>query len=444
MKNEQIKVKCIDLDEEGKGIIEVRGKKISVPNLMFGETVIVEIFQRKGETSAKIIQIVEGSKSRVSPKCTYYDKCGGCQLQHMNTVAQADFKQRTVEKLLKKYHSVNKIISMKEPYYYRNKVHSTVVYDIKKNIVSGIYEENSHRVTPVDECITQDENANKIINSIIGIMKVYKMKPYSEDSGEGFLRHILIKTGFESKQIMVVLVVASQIFPGKNNFVKLLLKKHPEIATIVMNINNQKTSMILGNTEKVLYGTGYIEDTLCGCVFQISPKSFYQINPIQTEILYKKAISLAQLSGKETVLDAYCGIGTISLIISDKAKSVMGVELNKEAIKDAIKNAKRNNIANVIFYNDDAGEFMKKLVAEKTNVDVVFMDPPRSGSDERFLAALIELNPKRIVYISCNPVTQERDLKYLTQNKYEVKEIQPVDMFPQTYHVETVVSIERK
>jgi 23S rRNA (uracil1939-C5)-methyltransferase len=234
------------------------------------------------------------------------------------------------------------------------------------------------------------------------------------------------------------------VFPGKNNFVDALLKKHPEITTIVMNVNNRKTSVVLGDVEKVLYGKGYIEDTLCGCIFQISPKSFYQINPIQTEILYSKAIEMARLKRDEAVLDAYCGIGTISLIVSSRVKSVIGVELNKDAVKDAIRNAKRNNITNAYFYNDDAGEFMVKLAEEKKKMDVVFMDPPRSGSDAKFLSSILRLAPKQVIYISCNPVTQERDLSHLTKNGYKVTEIQPVDMFPQTFHVECIVRLEKK
>jgi 23S rRNA (uracil1939-C5)-methyltransferase len=333
---------------------------------------------------------------------------------------------------------------MDEPYYYRNKVHSTVTYGQKREIISGIYEENTHSVIPIQECMIQDRKADEIIASVRELMKAFKMKPYDEDTGEGFLRHILVKTGFASKQVMVVLVVSSQVFPGKNNFVDALLKKHPEITTIVMNVNNRKTSVVLGETEKVLYGKGYIEDTLCGCIFQISPKSFYQINPIQTEILYSKAIEMARLKGNEAVLDAYCGIGTISLIVSSRVKSVIGVELNKDAVKDAIRNARRNNITNAYFYNDDAGEFMVKLAEEKQKMDVVFMDPPRSGSDAKFLSSILRLAPKQVIYISCNPVTQERDLSHLTKNGYKVTEIQPVDMFPQTFHVECIVRLEKK
>jgi 23S rRNA (uracil1939-C5)-methyltransferase len=444
MIKEQIKVKCIAMDEEGKGIVKIRGKEVHVPKLIEGETAIVEVFQNKNYINAKVIKIEEKSKNRVAPECTHFNQCGGCQLQHLSYEAQSDFKQKNVEKLMGKYNKVNKILTMKQPYYYRNKIHSTLSQDKKGKIISGIYEENSHRVIPIEQCAIQDERADKIIASIRELMKSFKMRAYDEDTEQGFLRHILVKTGFVSNQVMVVLVVASQVFPGKNNFVSALLKKHPEITTVVMNINNRKTSVVLGNLEKVLYGKGYIEDTLCGCVFQISPKSFYQINPIQTEILYSKAIDMAGLRGTETIIDAYCGIGTISLIVSSRVKNVIGVELNKDAVKDAVNNAKRNNINNVKFYNDDAGDFMVELARDKQNIDVVFLDPPRSGSDEKFLTSLIKLMPKKVIYISCNPVTQERDLKALIEHGYKVEEIQPVDMFPHTYHVECCVLLCRK
>jgi len=443
MSREQVKIKCIGMDEEGKGIVKIKGKEVHVPNLIDGETAVVEVLCQRNFINAKVIRIEEKSEYRVEPKCKYFNKCGGCQLQHLSLEGQRKFKQKSVEKLMKQYHKVNEIIMMEKPYFYRNKVHSTLAYDKNGKIISGIYEENTHNVIPIEECIIQDRRADEIIASICKIMRVHKMKPYNEDTGQGFLRHILVKTGFASNQIMVVLVVSSQIFPGKNNFVRELLKKHPEITTIVMNVNDRKTSMVLGNVEKVLFGKGYIEDTLCNCVFQISPKSFYQVNPIQTEVLYNKAIDMAKLKGNEAVLDAYCGIGTISLIVSSKVKNVIGVELNKDAVKDAIKNAKRNKITNAFFYNDDAGDFMVSLAMKKQNVDVVFMDPPRSGSDEKFLSSLVRLSPKKVIYISCNPVTQERDIKFLTKHGYKVEEIQPVDMFPATGHVENVVLITR-
>lgn len=382
-------------------------------------------------------------KYRVKPPCPYYDKCGGCQIQHMSYEGQSKFKQAKVQELLGSFCKVNDILTMEDPYYYRNKVHSTFSYNKKGEIIAGIYRENTHDVINIDKCMIQDSKADEIIGTIKDFMKSFKMKPYDEDTGEGFLRHVLIKRGFSTGQVMVVLVVSSKIFPGKNNYIKALVKKHPEISTIIMNINNRKTSVVLGNEEAILYGKGYIEDILCGVKFQISAKSFYQVNPIQTEILYNKAIEMAKLKGNETVIDAYCGIGTIGLIVSSKVKNVIGVEVNNDAVKDAIRNAKQNNIKNAYFYNDDAGDFMVELASENKKIDLVIMDPPRSGSDEKFLSSLVKLSPEKVVYISCNPETQKRDLEYLVKKGYKVREIQPVDMFPQTTHVECVVGIQR-
>ncbi|MDF2803488.1 MAG: rlmCD 1, partial [Anaerocolumna sp.] len=260
----------------------------------------------------------------------------------------------------------------------------------------------------------------------------------------GLLRHVMIRTGYASGEIMVVLVLASPILPSKNNFVKALREQHPEITTIVVNVNDKKTSMVLGNKEQVIYGKGYIEDTLCGKVFRISPKSFYQVNPVQTEVIYNKAIEMADLTGTETVVDAYCGIGTIGLIAADHVNKVIGVELNKDAVRDANINAKRNDATNIEFYNNDAGEFMSQMAEQKETVDVVFMDPPRTGSNEQFMDALASLKPKKVVYISCNPITLERDLEYLTKKGYKAVKAVPVDMFPWTGHVETVCLLERK
>ncbi|MDR7855192.1 23S rRNA (uracil(1939)-C(5))-methyltransferase RlmD [Tissierella sp.] len=384
------------------------------------------------------------AKYKAKAPCPYYVKCGGCQLQHISNEGQSIYKQTFVEDLLNSFGKVNDILSMEDPYYYRNKIHSTFSYDKKGQIISGFYQENTHNVINIDKCIIQDSKADEIIETIKGFMKSFKMKPYDEDTRQGFLRHVLIKRGFSTGQVMVVLVVGTKIFPGKNNYLKALVKKHPEISTIIMNVNNRKTSVVLGDEEIVLYGKGYIEDILCGVKFQISAKSFYQVNSIQTEVLYNKAIEMAKLKGNETIIDAYCGIGTIGLIMANKVKDVIGVEVNKDAVKDAIRNAKQNNIKNAYFYNEDAGDFMVKLANENKKIDLVMMDPPRAGSDEKFLSSLVKLSPEKIVYISCNPETQARDLRYLVKKGYEVEEIQPVDMFPQTEHVETVCLLERK
>lgn len=348
-----------------------------------------------------------------------------------------------MQKLLGCFGHIESIIGMEQPYHYRNKVSAAFSRDKKGNIISGIYEEHSHRVVPVDSCLLENERADAIIVTIREMLHSFKIRVYDEDTGYGLLRHVLVRTGYATGEIMVVLVTASPVFPSKNNFVKALRQKHPEITTIVQNINGRGTSMVMGDREQVLYGKGYIEDVLCGKRFRISPRSFYQVNPVQTEILYKTAIRYADCKKKERVLDAYCGTGTIGMIASDHAREVIGVELNRDAVRDAVINARYNGVKNISFYQKDAGEFMCQLAQQNEKVDVVFMDPPRSGSDEAFLNALATLRPARVVYISCNPETLKRDLEYLTKRGYEVKRMQPVDMFPGTGHVETVALLSR-
>lgn len=374
--------------------------------------------------------------------CPYAEKCGGCNMLDGNYVQHLNMKQKLVEGYLKGICEVMPIVGMKEPYYYRNKVHA-VYANTKQGIISGVYQEGTHRVVPIDSCKIEDAKADKIIVDIRNLMKSFRMKAYDEDRGFGFLRHVLIRRGFHSGEIMVVLVTGTPIFPSKNNFIKELRRLHPEITTILQNINDRKTSMILGERELVLYGKGYIEDTLCEKTFRISAKSFYQVNPIQTELLYKKAIELAALTGKERVIDAYCGIGTIGLIASDAAKEVLGIEVNPDAVRDAIRNAKANRVKNIQFYRADAGAYMVQMAEQDMRADVVLMDPPRAGSDEAFLSSVVKLAPERIVYISCNPETLARDLKYLKQKGYEAGKAWPYDMFPWTGHVETVVLLSK-
>lgn len=334
---------------------------------------------------------------------------------------------------------------METPYHYRNKVSAAFALARNQQIISGVYQDSTHRIVPVDHCLIEDPKADEIICSIRRLMKSFKLLPYDEVTQKGFLRHVLIKRGFATNQIMVVLVTSTPVFPAKKRFTEALLKLHPEITTILMNLNDRYTSMVLGEQEKVLYGPGKIQDILCGCQFQISAKSFYQINPAQTEALYLKAMEYAGLTGSETVIDAYCGIGTIGLVAAKRgAKKVVGVELNRDAVKDAIENAKLNKLSNAWFCAGDAGEFMLEMSLEKEPADVVFMDPPRAGSDRTFLSSLIALSPQKVVYISCNPETQQRDLRYLTsKGPYRVTRIQPVDMFPHTNHVETVCLLSK-
>ena len=376
-------------------------------------------------------------------KCSYSGKCGGCQSQGMDYGSQLQEKQKYVQKLLKNYGKPEPILGMENPYYYRNKVHAVYKHQRNGEIVSGIYEEGTHKVVPVESCQIENQEADKVIQTIRKLAKSFKIKIYNEDSGYGLLRHVLVRYGKITGEMMVVLVAASPVFPSKNNFVKALRKEHPCITTVVLNINDRATSMVLGDRNIILYGKGYIEDELCGCRFRISPNSFYQVNPVQTEVLYKKAISLAGLTGKEKVIDAYCGIGTIGLIASSHCKEVIGIELNREAVKDAVGNAKRNGIKNVRFYQGDAGEFLVSMAQKGEKADVVFMDPPRSGSSEKFMESAVKMGPEKIVYISCNPDTLERDLKYLTRKGYRVGKICPVDMFPFTAHTEVICQLEK-
>ena len=377
-------------------------------------------------------------------KCTVSKKCGSCQYQGISYKEQLAVKQKKMNKLLKKFANVKPIIGMENPFYYRNKVHAVFDRDRKGNIICGTYEAKTHKVVPVEECLIEDKISQEIIRTIRDMLKSFKIKTYDEDTGYGLLRHVLVRRGFSTGEIMVVLVAASPIFPSKNNFVKALRKKYPQITTVVLNVNDKKTSMVLGERDIVLYGKGFIRDNLCGCSFRISPQSFYQVNPVQTEILYKTAIEYAGLGRKETVIDAYCGIGTIGLVAAGKAKNVIGVELNPDAVHDAKINARENKITNTRFYQGDAGEFMEKMAEEGERADVVFMDPPRTGSDKKFMSSVIKLAPSRIVYISCGPESLARDLEYFTEHGYTVRKIQPVDMFSFTDHCENVVLLCRK
>ena len=376
-----------------------------------------------------------------SSQCPFSKKCGGCEYMDKTYDEQLGIKAKWLKGLLKPFCKVEGIIGMEEPYHYRNKVHAVFGIDRGHNIISGTYEAGTHKIVPIDTCLIENEKADEIIATIRQLLKSFKIKTYDEDTGYGLLRHVLIRVGHVTGQIMVVLVLSSPVMPSKNNFVKALREKHPEITTIVVNVNNKNTSMVLGDKQQVIYGKGYIEDVLLGKTFRISPKSFYQVNSVQTEKLYNLAIKYASLTGKERVVDAYCGTGTIGMAAADKALEVIGVELNADAVKDAVENAKRNNIKNISFYNNDAGNFLLGMAEQHTRVDVLLMDPPRSGSSEQFLDAIRQIKPKRIVYISCNPETLARDLKIITKMGYKVDHAAGVDMFPWTAGLEACVSV---
>ena len=371
-------------------------------------------------------------------KCYYAKKCGGCAYIHEEYENQLIEKQKSVQALFPRT-KVSPIVGMDNPYHYRHKVYATFGYKEDGLVHAGMYEENSHNLIFAKDCLIQHNIANHIIQMLCDIANKLHIEPYNEDTQYGVLRHAYVRVSHATNKALVVIVIGSKELPGSKTFVKELLEKEPRISSIVLNYNRKDTSLILGDTDKVLYGPGYITDTIHDIEFRISPKSFYQINPVQTEKLYSIAIELANLKKTDNVLDACCGIGTISLCAAKSVNSVTGVEISKDAIKDAIYNAKKNHINNAYFYAGDAGEFIDSLIDKP---DVVFLDPPRSGMSKQAIDALIRLKTSRIVYISCNPETQARDVKQLVKEGYRINKIVPVDLFPYTKHVENVISLE--
>lgn len=374
--------------------------------------------------------------------CPVSRRCGACQLLALPYPRQLAEKQRRLEALLGQFGPVSSIWGMEQPAHYRCKVQAAFGAGPRGAVVSGTYEPGSHRLVPVEACLLEDEGAGRILASIRALAKSFHIPIFDDRTGRGLLRHVLIRKGWATGQVLVALVTASPVFPGSRNFVQELCRLHPEVTTVVQNINGRHTSMVLGEQEKVLYGKGFIEDVLCGLTFRISARSFFQVNPLQAQRLYTAAVELAALTGRETVLDAYCGTGTIGLIASLHAGTVVGVEQNSDAVRDATANARKNQRGNVRFVCEDAGEYLARRAAAGPRPDVVFTDPPRAGCSDTFLGALLAAAPARIVYISCNPETLARDLRRLTP-QYRVEAIQPVDMFPHTEHIETVALLAK-
>ena len=386
-------------------------------------------------------------------RCTVSRRCGGCSRIDVPYAEQLAAKDAHVARLVADAGladaRVLPIIGMKEPFHYRNKVTSPFAPGKRgpnggREILTGMYAAGTHRIVPTDECLIENEQAHAIIRAIRSIMKKHGIAPYDEDKGRGFMRHAVVRVGHESGEVLVTLVTNDDAFPNSKSFCRELVKRCPYVTTVVQNVNTRQTNVILGQRENKLYGPGFILDTLCGLSFRISSQSFYQVNAVQTTVLYEKAVELAQLDGTQSVVDAYCGTGTIGLVAATRgARSVVGVDSVESAIRDARENARHNGVENARFVAADAGDFMRGLAAEGERADVGLMDPPRAGSTEQFLDALAALSPKRVVYISCNPTTQMRDLRYLEAAGYRVGVVQPVDMFPHTDHVETVVSLTR-
>ena len=432
-----VKVKCNRLNYDGKGSFVFKGNEYSVSNLLPTEQAMVEI----NRNNVKRIELLNESKARVKVNCNQYENCGACNLLHINYQNEAQLKQDFIGGMYHR-HEVNNILYGVDRFNYRNKVIASFSVDKKGNVVSGMYEENSHKVVPLTNCLIQNKTANEIIATIMLLMKKHRVNPYNEHRRMGILRHVLIRTNTKG-EALVTFVLNDSRFPQRKAFYNDLRMAHKNIKTVISNINSRKTSVVLGDEEIVAYGDGYIEDILLGKKFKISSKTFYQINHAQTEILYSKAIEMAHLNKYDRVLDAYCGIGTIALSVADMCKEVIGVEINKHSIRNAIDNAKYNNIKNAFFIADDCTNYMNHAANTKERFNCVFLDPARDGCSKEFLKSLIAMNVRKVVYISCNPITQREDITFLQQFGYRIKEIQPVDMFPGTSHVENIVLLEK-
>lgn len=426
-----------DYDLNLKGVVTINKKDYSLNNCILGETLDLETSGKFSNEKIDKVFIKSKSPNRIKPKCPIFISCGGCCLQHIDYQEQLKIKKKLVEKLFHDlpHPQILNTIGMKDPFHYRNKC-QVVFKPQKGKIISGFYEEGTHNLINYDFCYLQDKKANEIIAIIKDLMVKFRLHAYDEDKKIGLLRHVLIKTSTK-QEILVVLVTSTFNFPGKNNFIKALVAKCSKITTIIQNVNSKTTNMVLGDKEEIIYGKGYIFDELLNYTFKITSKSFYQINYEQTIQLYQTAIDVAGITKSDVVLDAYCGVGTIGIIASKKAYKVIGVELNPDSVSNAIVNAKLNKIKNVSFFNQDATTFMINLARKKEKIDIIIMDPPRSGATQEFLRSVLTLLPKKIIYISCNPKTQVNDLKILL-NKYKIDLIQPVDMFPHTQHIETI------
>ncbi|HIZ64919.1 MAG TPA: 23S rRNA (uracil(1939)-C(5))-methyltransferase RlmD [Candidatus Blautia pullicola] len=377
-------------------------------------------------------------------RCRLKEKgCGGCTMLELPYEAQLQKKQKQIKKLLGKYGKPKPILGMENPWHYRNKVISTFTWGPGKKLASGIYAQGTHRVIPVKECLLHQPLLDEAVRAVRQAASEFHYPPYDEDRRTGLIRHVLVRHSLTKNQVLAVLVTASPILPGARAFANRVQQLCPQITTVIQNINPRSTSAVLGYQEKILKGKGYLEDTLCGIRFRLSASSFYQVNPVQTEILYRKAIEAADLDKTKTVLDAYCGVGTIGLTAARQAKSVLGVELNKSAVRCAVENARLNDIRNARFVCQDATAFIQKMAARGERVDVVFMDPPRAGSTPEFLHAVSDMGPEKLVYISCNPQTQSRDLELLAKGGWQVKMIQGVDMFPHTDGIESIVLLSK-
>ena len=440
-----IKGKCVDISSEGKGVIKTVYGVVFVDSLLLGEEAEIEItYAGKGVSYGAIKKLLTFSKDRITPKCPVSTACGGCTFQNATYEYELRYKKHKVEEDLKRIGhleniKVNDVIGMDNPEHYRNKIQVPIGKE-NKHVIYGFYKSKTHKIIPIKQCNIEDLKAGPMLQNIAKLMEEFHIDPYNEDYRTGIIRHVLIRTSLSTNEVMVVLVSNVDTFPGRNNFIKELVKRCPEISTIVYNVNKRDTNVILGESDKTLYGKGFITDEILGLKFNISSQSFFQVNPIQVQKLYKTALDYACLSKDDVVLDAYAGVCTIGLLAAPHVKKVTSVEVVKSAVINGLNNAKLNNINNIEIIEADCTDYINKKLP---HFDVVIMDPPRKGSTPEFLSAIKRIKPSRLIYISCDPSTLARDLEIL-KDTYDIKTVQPVDMFPRSFHIETICKLSLK
>ncbi|MBU5485183.1 23S rRNA (uracil(1939)-C(5))-methyltransferase RlmD [Clostridium sp. MSJ-11] len=446
-KNKDYIVDITGFASEGQGVAKVQDFTIFISGAIKGEKCKIKVVKvNKNYAFGKIVEIIEYSPYREEPICHIYNQCGGCQMQHLSYEGQLEFKKQKVQDVMKRIGKIDvevePVMGMKEPYRYRNKVQLPVGRE-NEEIHIGFYAERSHKIINMDNCHIQDEIGDKAVKLMREWITKYNIETYNEEKHKGIIRHIMIRKAFRTGEVMVVVVTRGEELPYKNEFVDIMIKNIPGLVSIIQNVNKDKTNVVLGLKNKTLWGKDSIVDYIGKYKFNISPLSFFQVNPAQTEILYEKALEYAELKGEEVVFDAYCGTGTISLFLSEKAKKVYGVEIIPEAIENAKINTRENGVNNAEFIVGKSEEVIPELIQRGIKADVVVVDPPRKGCERSLLEAMAKMSPQKIVYVSCDPATLARDLGILEELGYKTEKVQPVDMFPQTAHVETIVLIQR-
>lgn len=447
-KNMEVELIIDNLGHEGEGVGRYHGFTLFVPGALPNERIRAKVLKvKKSFGYAKLLEVLESSNDRVLPPCPIYDKCGGCSLQHLSYEAQLEYKRQMVIDNLTRIGKITDVtvhptLGMDEPWRYRNKV-QVPIGEREGGLVGGFYAKGTHAIINMEECLIQHESGDQVVATVKRIASQLGISAYNEETGKGLLRHVVAKVGFHTGELMVVLITNGEKIPRVEEWIRLISEEIPVVASIIQNINTKRTNVIFGDKTVTLWGQDVIYDTIGDLKFAISARSFFQVNPVQTEVLYNKALEFAGLSGDETVIDAYCGIGTISLFLAKKAEKVYGVEIVPEAVEDAKRNAAINGIENAEFEVGTSEEVMPKWAEAGVNADVILVDPPRKGCEESLLQSILKMQPKRVVYVSCNSSTLARDLRVLEDGGYRTVEVQPVDMFPHTGHVECVVRIYR-